>query len=69
MSVHPNHNTAPLKCYIKTIFRISTIHKNVVRLHIGLNITLKIIDIYKDTVLILYGHLHINVVIFDSKGS
>lgn len=29
-------NTAPLNCYLQTIFRISTIYKNVVRVHIGL---------------------------------
>jgi hypothetical protein len=36
MSVNIILNTAPLNCYLQTIFRISTIYKNVVRLHIGL---------------------------------
>jgi len=45
MSVHLNLNAALLNCYLQTIFRI-TIHTNVVRVHIGLNIRLKITDIY-----------------------
>jgi len=45
MSVHLTLNTAPLNCYLQTTFRISTIHKNVVRVLIRLNIRLKIIDI------------------------
>jgi hypothetical protein len=70
MSVHLVLNTAPLNCYLQTIFSVSTTHKNVARVHIGLNIRLKIIDIYtNDTALILYIYSHINVVIFDSTGS
>ena len=46
-SVHFILNGAPLNCYLQTIFRISTIHRNIVRVYIELNTRLKIIDIYK----------------------
>ena len=41
MSVHLILNTTPLNCYLQTMFGISTIPKNVVRVHIGINIKIK----------------------------